>query len=122
MRWTTTVGGNHRSLSGKRNYVMRFPACGLLSNSAFWSLTMGDAQNHFVPNTLNRYSASDRVGLVPNGDGSVTLYLQNAAPAGHESNWLPAPAEGFTLWLRAYLPGEKILSGEYFVPPVEEMK
>lgn len=83
---------------------------------------MGDAQNHFVPNTLNRYSASDRVGLVPNGDGSVTLYLQNAAPAGHESNWLAAPAEGFTLWLRAYLPGEKILSGEYFVPPVEEMK
>lgn len=35
MYWTTTVGGNHRSLSGKRNYVMRFPACGLLSNSAF---------------------------------------------------------------------------------------
>ena len=85
---------------------MHFPAGQLPPNNAFWSLTMGDAKNHFVPNPLNRYSVSDRSGLVPNADGSVDIYIQNAAPAGHESNWLPAPSGNFILWLRVYLPGQ----------------
>ena len=59
-----------------------------------------------------------RSGLVPNADGSIDMYLQRAAPAGHESNWLPAPAGNFKLMLRAYLPGRAILDGEYHVPPV----
>jgi len=42
-----------------------------------------------VAGLINRYSVSDRSGLVPNTDGSVDIYIQNAAPAGHESNWLP---------------------------------
>ena len=120
--WTTTVDGNNHSLSGKRNYVMHFSAGGLPPNNAFWSLTMGDKKNHFVPNSINRYSVSDRTDLVPNHDGSVTIYIQSIAPAGHESNWLPAPTDNFTLWLRVYMPGEKILNGEYIVPPVEEVK
>ena len=95
---------------------------GLPPNNAFWSLTMGDAKNHFVANPINRYSVSDRSGLVPNADGSVDIYIQNAAPAGHESNWLPAPTGNFILWLRVYLPGKAILDGKYKVPPVVEMK
>ena len=59
------------------DYVMRFPPGGLPPNNAFWSLTMGDAKNHFVPNPINRYSVSDRSGLVPNADGSVDIYIQN---------------------------------------------
>jgi hypothetical protein len=58
--------------------------------------------------------------LVPNADGSVDIYIQNTAPIGHESNWLPAPSGNFILWLRAYLPGQTILDGEYKVPPVVE--
>ena len=54
--------------------------------------------------------------------GSVDIYLQKTAPAGHESNWLPAPAGNFMLWLRVYLPGQAILDGEYKVPPVVEVK
>jgi hypothetical protein len=79
---------------------------------------MGDARNHFVPNSIDRYSVSDRSGLVPNADGSVDLYIRNAAPAGHESNWLPAPSGSFILWLRVYMPGKAILEGQYKVPPV----
>ena len=79
---------------------------------------MGDARNHFVANPINRYSVSDRSGLAPNPDGSVDIYIQNTAPAGHESNWLPAPVGNFILWLRVYMPGEAILRGEYTVPPV----
>jgi hypothetical protein len=79
---------------------------------------MADAKEHFVANPINRYIVGNRSGLVQNTDGSVDIYIQNAAPAGHESNWLPAPAGKFRLWLRVYLPGKAILDGEYEVPPV----
>jgi hypothetical protein len=118
MYWWTNVDGAGHTLSGKRDYIMHFPPGGLPPNHAFWSLTMGTAKNHFVPNPINRYSVSDRSGLTQNPDGSVDIYIQHTAPAGHESNWLPAPAGNFILWLRAYIPGEAILQGAYKVPPV----
>ncbi len=122
MYWWTNSDGAHHALSGAHNYVMHFPAGGLPPNKAFWSLTMGDAKNQYVENPLNRYSVSDRTGLVSNPDGSVDIYIQNTTPAGHESNWLPAPSGNFILWLRVYIPGEAILQGMYTVPPVLETK
>jgi hypothetical protein len=122
MYWWTNTDGSHHTLSGVNNYVMHFPAGGLPPNKAFWSLTMGDAVNRFVANPINRYCVSDRSGLTQNGDGSVDIYIQKAAPPGHESNWLPAPAGNFILWLRVYIPGEAILDGKYEVPPVVEVK
>lgn len=119
--WTTNVDGAGNRLSGQHDYTLHFPPGRLPPNRAFWSLTMGDAHNHFVPNLLNRYSVSDRSGLVPNADGSFDIYIQDAAPVGHESNWLPAPPGAFLLWLRVYLPGAAILDGTYKVPPVAEM-
>ena len=83
---------------------------------------MGDAENHFVANPLNRYSVSDRSGLAQNPDGSVDIFIRNAVPAGHESNWLPAPSGKFILWLRVYIPGAAILQGEYIVPSVAEVR
>jgi len=118
--WTTQVDEAGRPLSGQRNYVMHFPAGGLPPNAAFWSLTMGDASNRFVPNPIRRYSVSDRSGLAQNADGSVVVYIQASAPVGHGSNWLPAPSGKFTLWLRVYLPSRVILEGRYAVPPVTE--
>jgi hypothetical protein len=122
MYWTTNNDGAGQKFSGQHNYVMHFPAGQLPPNDAFWSLTLGDAHNHFVPNPINRYSVSSRSGLVPNADGSVDIHIQNAAPAGHESNWLPAPSGNFILWLRVYVPGQAILDGKYKVPPVVEAK
>jgi hypothetical protein len=122
MYWWTNADGAGHTLSGQHSYILHFPAGGLPPNDAFWSLTMGDAQNRFVANPIHRYSVSDRSGLVPNTDGSVDIYLQEAAPTGHESNWLPAPAGNFILWLRAYVPGPAILDGKYEVPPVVEVK
>jgi hypothetical protein len=121
MYWTTSGDGAGHTLSGAHDYITHFPPGGLPPNNAFWSLTMGDAQNRFVANPINRYSVSDRSGLVPNADGSVDIYLQNTAPAGHESNWLPAPSGNFILWLRVYIPGAAILNGEYMVPPIVEV-
>jgi len=122
MYWTTNQDGASQTLSGQYDYILHFPAGGLPPNNAFWSLTMSDARNRFVANPINRYSVSDRSGLVPNADGSVDIYIQNAAPAGHESNWLPAPSGNFILWLRVYLPGQAILDGKYQMPPVVEVK
>ncbi len=122
MYWKTAIDGAGHTLSGAHDYVLHFPPGGLPPNDAFWSLTMADPKEHFVPNPIDRYSVGDRSGLAPNLDGSVDIYLQNAAPAGGRSNWLPAPAGRFNLWLRVYVPGAAILNGEYRVPPVVEAR
>ncbi len=122
MYWKTSVDGASHDLSGEHDYIMHFPAGGLPPNNAFWSLTMGDAKNRFVSNSINRYSVSDRSGLVPNADGSVDIYIQKTAPAGFDSNWLPAPSGKFILWFRVYIPGAAILDGKYNVPPVVGVK
>ena len=70
-----------------------------------------------MPNPINRYHVGDRSGLGPNPDGSVDIYIQNAAPAGRESNWLPAPTTTFILWFRVYIPGPAILDRTYQAPP-----
>ncbi len=119
MYWRTQVDGAGHMLSGEHDYVLHFPPGGLPPVNAFWSLTMADTKERFVANPIDRYCLTDRSGLVPNADGSVDIYLQNAAPAGRESNWLPAPMGKFRLWLRAYMPGAAILDGTYAVPPVE---
>ena len=122
MYWTTSKDAAGHGLNGRHDYMIHFPPGGLPPNDAFWSLTMGDARNRFVANPINRYSVSDRSGLVSNADGSLDIYIQNAAPAGHQSNWLPAPAGAFILWLRVYMPGSAILDGKYKVPPIVEVK
>jgi hypothetical protein len=120
--WTATVDSTGRGLSGRHHYVLHFPAGQIPPNNAFWSLTMTDVRNYMVPNPTNRYSVSNKSGLVPNADGSLDIHIQNTVPAGHESNWLPAPSGGFRLWLRVYLPGAAILDGKYNLPPVVETK
>lgn len=120
--WTTTKDSAGRRLTGQREYVLQFPAGQLPPNDAFWSLTMTDVVGYMVKNPIDRYSVGSRSGLVPNADGSIDIYLQRAAPAGHESNWLPAPAGNFKLMLRAYLPGRTILDGAYHVPPVKRVR
>ena len=120
--WTTTVDGAGRRLNGRRAYVLHFPTGQLPPNDAFWSLTMIDVAGFMVRNPIDRYSVGSHSGLVSNADGSIDIYLQRTAPAGHESNWLPAPAGNFKLMLRAYMPGRAILDGEYHVPPVMKVR
>ena len=121
MYWTAYVDGSGHPLNGKNAYILHFPPGGLPPNDAFWSLTMGDSQNRFVPNPIGRYSVSSHSNLVPNADGAIDIHIQKTEPKEFASNWLPAPAGGFILWLRVYIPGATILSGEYKVPPVVEV-
>jgi len=119
--WTTTVDSAGQRLTGQHEYVLHFPARQLPPNDAFWSLTMTDVVGYMAPNPIHRYSVGSRSGLTPNDDGSIDIYLQRTAPTGHESNWLPSPSGAFKLMLRAYLPGQAILDGEYHVPPVKRV-
>ena len=122
MYWTTTRDGAGRRLNGQHEYVLTFPAGQLPPNEAFWSLTLTDVAGYMVKNSINRSSVGSRSGLAPNADGSIDIYLQHTAPAGHESNWLPTPAGALKLMLRAYLPGRAILDGDYHVPPVKRVR
>src|SRR5512135_1190965 len=86
MYWWTNTDGAGRTLSGVHDYIMHFPAGGLPPNKAFWSITMGDAGNHFVANPLNRYSVSDRTGLAPNPDGSVDIFIRHLITGNPDSS------------------------------------
>jgi hypothetical protein len=58
--------------------------------------------------------------LTLNHDGSLTINIQNESPdTAKETNWLPAPKEGFFLMMRLYQPEEKMYRGEYILPPLE---
>jgi hypothetical protein len=120
--WTATRDGSGRTLSGRHPYVLNFPAGQLPPNDAFWALTVTDVVGYMVSNPVNRSSFDDRSNLAKNADGSIDVYLQQAAPTGHEQNWLPTPSGKFKLMLRAYLPGAAILNGAYRVPPVLEAR
>ncbi len=82
--WTATVDSTGHTLNGQHDYILHFPPGGLPPNNAFWSLTMSNSQRRMVDNPINRYSVSDRSSLVPGADGSIDIYIQNTAPAGHE--------------------------------------
>lgn len=116
--WTTMKDGSGQTLSGGHEYVLHFAAGQLPPNDAFWSLTITDVVGYMVSNPIGRSSFNDRSNLAENADGSVDIYLQHAAPTGHEQNWLPTPSGKFKLMLRAYLPGAAVLDGTYRVPPV----
>jgi hypothetical protein len=116
--WTTARDGSGRTLSGRDEYALHFPAGQLPPNDAFWSLTVTDVVGYMVNNSTGRTSFNDRSDLARNADGSIDIYLQRETPTGHESNWLTTPPGRFKLTLRAYLPGAAILDGTYRVPPV----
>ncbi len=120
--FTAQVDSNGNPLSGANRYMLRFNADRLPPVDAFWSLTLYGSDRFLVANPNNRYSIGDRTkGLQYNADGSLDIYIQHEVPMGKESNWLPAPAEGFSLMLRAYQPRAEVLTGAYKVPPVQQV-
>ncbi len=113
-----TDSGYH-FLTGAHDYVIHFPAGQLPPARYFWSLTMYNQKFLLVANSIHRYElASHTAGLARNPDGSLDIYVQSAPPAGHESNWLPAPPGQFEVTLRLYGPQPPALQGRYVYPPI----
>jgi hypothetical protein len=110
-------------LDGHSNYVIHFAKGELPPVNEFWSVTVYDLRGFTVPNPTDRYTLGDRSNLKPNTDGSVDIYLQNESPgAGKEPNWLPLPAQPFSLHARLYSPRPAAIDGTWAMPPVVKTK
>jgi hypothetical protein len=109
-------------LDGRSTYRVHFPAGALPEHGplGFWSLTMYDTTHFLVDNPLNRYAIGDRTpGLAFNADGSLDVWVGATAPAGRESNWLPAPAAPFLMSMRVYVPSAAVLNQAWQPPAIE---
>jgi hypothetical protein len=93
--------------------------------NAYWSLTMLSLPDfRVVPNELERYNLNNISNLTYDEDGSLTLYLASALPPDiPASNWLPTPKSlPFVINQRLYVPKPEVLSGEWYLPPIEKEK
>ena len=106
--FSTYEDGDAHLLDGKNDYVLHFNKAEIppTLHLGFWSITMYGSDFQLVKNPINRFSIGDRTkGIVFGKDGSLDTYVQNAAPQGKESNWLPCPPSGlFRLNYRIYSP------------------
>jgi hypothetical protein len=104
-------------------YTLRFN--GPVPAKGFWSFTVYDAETRLLsPHPSGRYKRGDRDrDMVRAADGSLTLYLQNEAPAPKlEANWLPIPRKGFQVVARLYWPTPDVLSLAYKPPPIVRVR
>lgn len=112
-----------KALDGKNQYTVTFAKGQVPPVKGFWSLTLYNEEKFFHPNTLNRFSLGTKnKTLKYAADGSLTLYLgANSPGADNEANWIPAPAEHFSLILRLYWPEASVLSGAWQPPEVRKV-
>jgi hypothetical protein len=117
----TDFDSTGQRLSGANRYTVTFAKGQLPPVNGFWSLTLYNKEHLFEPNTLNRFSLGTKSkSLKYNTDGSLTLYYQTDSPGtDKESNWVPAPKDEFSLYIRAYWPKAEILDGRWLPPQVQ---
>jgi hypothetical protein len=111
------------ALDGKNRYVIHFDKSSLPPVKAFWSLTLYNDKQFFVPNALNRYALGSNNALNYGKDGSLTLYVQHDEPdAKNKANWLPAPSGSFNLIMRLYWPETSVIKGKWKLPKIKQVK
>ncbi len=98
-----TSDSDGRPLDGSFRYEVRFGRGQLPPADVSWSMTPHNDRRELFDNPSRpvcREAAATR--LTPAADGTSTVYVQYAQPAGEQvRNWLPAPQSGrFTLMLR----------------------
>ncbi|WP_328387576.1 DUF1254 domain-containing protein [Nocardia sp. NBC_00416] len=110
-----------KRLHGANTYTVRFPAGQSPPVRGFWSLTVYNKHHFFHSHELDRYSLGTKnQDLRYDADGSLTLTVGGTPPSDPElfANWLPAPDDEFSLFLRAYWPAQSILEGAWEPPAV----
>lgn len=117
----TDFDAEKQRLDGKNKYTVTFAKGQVPPVDGFWSLTLYNKEHLFEPNAINRFSLGTKSkDLQYNDDGSLTLYFQHASPgADKETNWVPAPQDEFSLYIRAYWPKKEILDGSWVPPKVD---
>jgi hypothetical protein len=118
----TFDGGGHRLDGSAGQYVLHFAKGAAPPTDGFWSLSLYDMQQHFVPNPQNRHNIGSGDNLKANPDGSIDVYIQNASPGGDQaSNWLPAPKGPFNVILRVYWPKQELIDGRWNPPGIRKI-
>ncbi len=111
------------AFTGAKKYIIRFEEGRQPPVKGFWSISMYNlADGSFVENPIQRQTFGDRTpDTITNADGSLDIYIQHEAPtdAKQKANWLPAPAEGFYLNLRMYVPDGSLQKGTWKPPVVK---
>lgn len=113
-----------RLLDGSFRYEVRFDRGQLPPADALWSMTLYNDRRELYDNAVNLYAVGSRHPLTPAADGTSTVYVQYAPPAGEQlRNWLPAPQSGrFTLMLRMYQPREDAVEGLWRPPSIRRIQ
>jgi hypothetical protein len=116
----TDTDADGAQLNGAGQYAVTFPTGQTPPVSGFWSVTLYNQYHFYTPNLLKRYSLGTKnKNLQKNPDGSLTLYASATSPgADKETNWLPAPAAPFSLYIRCYWPNEEVINGSWKPPRV----
>lgn len=119
---STYVDGEGRPLDGAYRYVLHFEREELPPARALWSVTLYNQESFFAENPLHRYGLRSRDPLIYNSDGSLDLYIQHEQPTEDKmDNWLPAPADKFTLSARLGWPEESVLYGGWHMPGIRRV-
>lgn len=116
--YETTV--NREKLNGKHRYELRFEKDRLPPAEAFWTLSVYPTTSLASFRFDGSASLDSAVHSFSYGeDGSLILYLQEAAPeAEKQNNWLKVPRGNFYLLLQLYRPGDPFWAGEWLFPQV----
>lgn len=109
----------HQPLDGRHRYVLRFEPGDLPPVDGFWSVTLYAADRFLHPDPLGRHAIGDRTpDLGRDPDGGLSLVVGHEPPA-EDANWLPAPAGGFYVILRLYLPRPELRT--WVMPPLRRV-
>lgn len=119
--YSARTDADGRPLDGRSSYVLHFAKGALPPVGAFWSVSAVNASDLlFAANPAGRYAIGDRTrGLTLNPDGSLDIRIQHDEPEEGGANWLPVPADGFVLMLRAYEPKPEMLLRTWSPPAIK---
>ena len=114
-------------LIGDHVYKVHVPSNALPDDKvdAYWSMTMlSFPEYRVVPNRLDKFNINNLTPLESAEDGSLTLYFASELPDGIPvGNWLPSPeGQPFTVNARLYVPKDEVITGEYFLPPIQRVE
>jgi hypothetical protein len=112
------LDANGARLNGLQRYTVTFRQVPPVKG--FWSITLYDKYHFFAPNKLDRFSLGTKSKQLRfEADGSLIINVQKEEPGADKlSNWLPAPDDAFSLYIRAYWPLPPIQEGRWTPPPV----
>ena len=94
-------------LDGNKTYSITLP--NPIPAKNFWSFMVYSSQHRSMLETDQKFAGvdSNNPNLIPNKDGSYTVWFGPKAPEGHEDNWIQTiPNKGFMVILRLYGPLE----------------